>query len=73
MTLENFLKIYDTHDAVVLLQGKRNVEKDDIEKLISIGTLLTQITKNMLFRSGNSPGADFYFSEGVCRVAHRRL
>jgi hypothetical protein len=58
---------------VVLLEGKRNVHDADIAKLIGIGRSLALHTNNMIFRSGNAPGADQYFSEGVASVDSNRL
>lgn len=59
--------------SVVLLEGKREVHNADIEKLIELGRLLASKSNNMIFRSGNAPGADQYFSEGVASVDSYRL
>lgn len=73
MQLEEFLAQYDREGMVVLLEGKREVAEQDREKLIALGRLLTEKTVYTLFRSGNAPGADELFSEGVSSVDARRL
>jgi hypothetical protein len=73
MTLDEFIKIYDHDDAIVLLEGKRDVIEIDKEKLVALGILLASKTKKMLFRSGNAEGADQFFSDGVTKVNPQRL
>jgi hypothetical protein len=73
MTLDEFIKIYDHEDAIVLLEGKRDVIEIDKEKLVALGILLACKTKKMLFRSGNAEGADQFFSDGVTKVNPQRL
>ena len=73
MTLQQFIKKYDYKGSVVLLEGKRDVNEKDTEKLISLGRLLAAKTKDILFRSGNAGGADYYFSQGVAEVNPKRL
>lgn len=73
MTLNEFITQYDKENSIVLLEGKRNVLEKDIPKLIALGKLLASKTKNMIFRSGNAQGADYYFSLGVTSVDDRRL
>jgi hypothetical protein len=65
MTLNEFIEKYDFPGAVVLLEGKREVKEQDKEKLTALGRLLAASTTNMIFRSGNAEGADYFFSQGV--------
>lgn len=73
MTLKDFIKQFDKENAIVLLEGKRNVLDEDKEKLVTLGELLVLKTSKILFRSGNADGADFYFSKGVSKVDKTRL
>lgn len=73
MTLEEFIKEFDTANSIVLLEGKRDVLEQDKEKLIALGKLLASKTKYMIFRSGNAEGSDQLFSEGVAQVDYTRL
>jgi hypothetical protein len=73
MTLQQFIEKYDTDNAIVLLEGKRNVLKEDEQKLIDLGKLLASLTSKMTFRSGNAGGADQFFSQGVALVNPQRL
>lgn len=56
-----------------MLEGKRSVAEADIPNLISLGKLLAEKTRFIVFRSGNAPGADEYFSQGVSSVNPSRL
>lgn len=73
MTFDDFIEKFDTDNSIVLLEGKRVVEKTDEEKLFSLGRLLATRTKKMLFRSGNASGSDQFFSLGVASVDKERL
>jgi hypothetical protein len=73
MLLEEFLARFDREGSVVLLEGKRAVAEQDREKLIALGRLLAEKTIYTQFRSGNAPGADELFSEGVIMVDPKRL
>lgn len=73
MTLQEFIQKYDTDNAIVLLEGKRNVLKEDEQKLIDLGKLLASLTSKMTFRSGNAGGADQFFSQGVALINPQRL
>ena len=73
MVLKDFLKKYDLPGSVVLLEGKRIVPDQDIPKLIKLGKILAEQSEHILFRSGNAPGADYYFSQGVTDVDHSLL
>lgn len=58
---------------MVLLEGKRDVPVTEKDKLIVLGCLLAESTTNILFRSGNAAGADFYFSQGVSEINPNHL
>ena len=73
ISLQHFINTYDKPEAIVLLEGKRNVLEADQEQLIALGKLLATITKHILFRSGNAPGADYLFCKGVASVDSTRL
>ena len=73
MTLQQFIQKYDTDNAIVLLEGKRSVLKEDEQKLIDLGKLLASLTSKMTFRSGNAGGADQFFSQGVALINPQRL
>ena len=73
MTLKQFIQHFDKENNVILLEGKRVVAYDDREKLVVLGKLLASKTSKMIFRSGNSSGADKLFSDGVACVDQKRL
>jgi hypothetical protein len=73
MTLELFIEKYDLPGKIVLLLGKRNVLAEDKEKVIELGSKLTQTTKHILFRSGNAAGSDELFVKGVSKIASERI
>ncbi len=73
MNLRLFIEQFDVADSIVLLEGKRLVSDADKPRLVELGKLLAQSTQNIIFRSGNAPGADQYFSEGVAFVDSERL
>ena len=73
MTLQEFISLYDQHNSIVLLEGKRTVPDADKPKLRALGMLLATRTAKMIFRSGNAEGADQFFSEGVAAVDKQRL
>lgn len=73
MTFPDFISQYDFPGSIVLLEGKRNVREEDVEKLKALGKLLATHTLHIKFRSGNAPGSDAYFSEGVTETDITRL
>lgn len=73
MDFKTFISEYDKEGFIVLLEGKRDVKEEDKDKLTSLGKLLSTHTQHMIFRSGNAPGADEYFSEGVTSLDKKRL
>ncbi len=68
MTLNDFMSKYDFPGYKVLLEGKRDVKEDDQPLLTQLGHKLPSSTKHMMFRSGNAPGADEFFSLGVFQI-----
>lgn len=73
MNLKEFIKRFDNDNSIVLLEGKREVLANDIDRLIELGKRLAIETKHLKFRSGNADGADYYFSLGVSSVDNTRL
>ncbi len=73
MTLKQFIVQNDNSNSVILLEGKRKVGIGDRDKLKELGRILALETENMIFRSGNADGADYYFSLGVAMVDKSRL
>jgi hypothetical protein len=73
MTLNEFIKKFDTDNSIVLLEGKRAVKKTDEEKLVLLGKLLATNTTKMIFRTGNAGGSDHLFSAGVASIDKERL
>jgi hypothetical protein len=73
MLLSEFTKKFSAENAIILLEGKRNVLENDKAKLIALGKILASQFPNAIFRSGNANGADYYFSKGVSQIAPERL
>lgn len=73
MTLNDFIEQFDVEGSVVLLEGKREVAPKDAPRLTELGRLLASKTQHMTFRSGNAPGSDELFSQGVAEIDPRRL
>ncbi len=73
MDFRQFIAEYDYPGSVILLEGKRAVRDEDVLMLTGIGKLLAQTMQHAAFRSGNAPGADAYFSEGVSLVDSSRM
>lgn len=73
MTLNEFIDKYDRESSIILLEGKRSVLENDQQKLVALGQLLASRTSKMIFRSGNAPGSDQLFSEGVSAIDDERL
>ena len=71
MTFDIFCKSFA--NAIILLEGNRNVKPEDEAKLIAIGKLLATHLPNATFRSGNADGSDYYFSQGVAQVNSKQL
>lgn len=73
MDLNEFLTRYDQENAVILLEGKRKVLKEDENKLVSLGKMLAQKMKKAVFRSGNADGADTLFLKGVSMIDSSKI
>ena len=73
MTLDDFIRQFDHEGAVVLLEGKREVAPKDALLLTELGQTLATKTRHMTFRSGNAPGSDELFSNGVSSINPSRL
>lgn len=73
MTFSDFITSYDQPGAMILLEGKRMVRQEDKARLFALGKQLAFFSKFMMFRSGNAPGADAFFSEGVAEIDPTRL
>lgn len=73
MNINDFISTYDFEGAIVLLEGKRAVKKEDEELLIRLGQLLASQTNYITFRSGNAPGADELFCKGVSKIDLARI
>jgi hypothetical protein len=74
MTQDTFTQlINETDHPIILLEGKRKVASADKPKLIALGRTLAERYPHARFRSGNAPGSDALFSEGVAAVDPDRL
>jgi hypothetical protein len=73
MNFAEFLQTYDKPASVVLLEGKREINEADKQKLIDLGILLAKESKHIIFRSGNAPGADELFAKGIAMLDNTRL
>lgn len=71
MTSTEFITNYDHPGAIILLEGKRSVLQEDEPKLVALGKKLASATNHVSFRSGNAPGADYLFSQGVSLNSNR--
>lgn len=72
-SFSDFLHTNDHPGSVILLEGKRKVLPEDAPKLIKLGELLCRTMKHANFRSGNAPGADELFADGVSQVDASRM
>ena len=74
MTFSEFKKLVLKHpQGVVLLEGRRAIPLDMTRKATALAAALARGFPGLRFRSGNAPGADQAFSEGVAKVAADRL
>lgn len=73
MTFEQFLDEFDQAEKIILLIGKREVSDLDSQSIIAMGKRLANESKNMRFRSGNAPGADTLFCQGVSMVDGKQI
>jgi hypothetical protein len=68
-----FLQTYDHPNSIILLEGKRLVVEEDRRLLTALGEMLCRTMKHATFRSGNAPGADELFANGVSKVDSSRM
>jgi hypothetical protein len=73
MTFQDFLSQYDFANAIILLEGKRDVKPEDQAKLVGLGKKLAESMRFAKFRSGNAASADLYFSQGILAINPTRL
>ncbi|MBK9221938.1 MAG: hypothetical protein IPO16_07410 [Saprospiraceae bacterium] len=71
--LSAILEPYNHDDNVCCFIGTHKIKAEDCQQLIKLGSLLVWNASNMVFRSGNSKGADFYFNQGIINSADWRL
>jgi hypothetical protein len=74
MTFAEFTTLITAQpDGVVLLEGRRTLPASDAERATMLATRLAESFRELRFRSGNAPGSDQAFSEGIARVDASRL
>ena len=74
MKLEAFLGHVAKHrPPVILLEGTRALPARETPKLIELARMLALRLPHALFRSGNAPGSDEAFAEGVASVSAGKL
>lgn len=73
MKFQTFLSQFYQPNAIILLEGKREVRPEDQTKLVALGKKLAECMPLAQFRSGNAAGADFYFSQGVLATNPKQL
>ena len=66
-------KICNQEEAIILLVGIRDISIPDSEKLLNVGNRLACMLPKSTFRSGNAPGSDEAFIEGVSQVANSNI
>ncbi len=59
--------------AVILLEGRRNIPQADADKLQKFGEWIAEKFPGVLFRSGNADGSDTAFARGVTATDPSRL
>jgi hypothetical protein len=73
MDLTAFQNQYSKPGTIILLEGKRVVKEADAAYLSALGKMLALSLPEARFRSGNAPGADALFTEGVVSVDASRM
>lgn len=74
MTYQQLQTLVETSDApVMLLEGRRSIGPVDTRKASAVASQLARDFPQLRFRSGNAPGSDEAFSEGVVAVDVSRL
>ena len=70
---KDHLKSLKIKNPVILLEGKREVKKEDEPFLLNLGKKLAEELPDCFFGNGNAKGADELFAQGVSLVAPERL
>ena len=65
--------VASTADPVVLLEGIRALPDSDVELVRQFGRWVAERYPTAIFRTGNAPGTDTAFAEGVAAVAPERI
>lgn len=74
MTFSDFCRLVsDQPHGVVLLEGRRAIPPEDYRRATELARHLATKFPHLRFRSGNAPGADEAFSEGIAQVDAGRL
>ena len=60
-------------EQVVLIEGTRKLPTEDRPRLVEFAKELARLLPQLMFRTGNAPGADEAFAEGVRNVDPSRL
>jgi hypothetical protein len=73
----NFAEFADSiktkENPMILLEGTRGLPEADRSLMIRLGEKLVRLLPNAIFRSGNAPGTDAAFSEGVQNIDASRM
>ncbi|HPA16095.1 MAG TPA: hypothetical protein PLU30_00010 [Verrucomicrobiae bacterium] len=74
MRFEEFLAhTAKSRQPVILLEGTRALPAAETPKLVELGRMLALRVPHALFRSGNAPGSDQAFADGVASVSAGKL
>ena len=73
ITFQDFLSAYDHPGTIILLEGKRKVLPGDEPFLMALGEKLCREMKFARFRSGNAPGSDELFAQGISKSEPARM
>jgi len=73
ITFSDFLLSNDQPGSIILLEGKRKVLPEDERFLVALGEKLCREMKHARFRSGNAPGSDELFAQGVSKIDASRM
>lgn len=70
---EAFFSLSKTLNPAILLEGHRTVPAEVAPLLLELGWILAVRWPSARFWSGNAPGSDTFFAEGVVSVDPARL
>ncbi len=65
--------VASTADPVILLEGIRALPDSDVDLVRRCGRWVAERYPTAIFRTGNAPGTDSAFAEGVAEVAPERI